>query len=137
MIYFSINVFESFKLKLIFRSASPIESILGSDKLLCLFLCVGVSDFNIVAFRGVILLKLLQMLISILKSVTCIFSEVIVYDRFNWGLRSIWFSVCELLFWQRNLLSTHFECVHAKWDSVVMSFSVLIILRSCNVSFNN
>ena len=137
MIYFSIDVFESFKLKLVLGSASPIECILGSDKLLCLFLCVGISDFNIVAFRGVILLKLFQMLISILQGVAGIFTEVIVYDGLNWSLGSIWFSVRELIFWECDLLATHFKCIHTKWDSMIMGLPVLIILWSCNVSINN
>ncbi len=136
MVYFGIYVFEPFELEILL-CVSPVECILGFDKLLCLFLCVGVSDFNVVTFRGVIFLEAFEVMISALEGVTGIFTEVIVNDSFNWGLRSIWFSICELLFWKSDLLATHFKCIHAKWNSMVVSLPVIVILRSCNVSINN
>ena len=99
MVYFGIYVFEPFELEILL-CVSPVECILGFDKLLCLFLCVGVSDFNVVTFRGVIFLEAFEVMISALEGVTGIFTEVIVNDSFNWGLRSIWFSICKLLFWK-------------------------------------
>ena len=136
MVYFSINILEPFEFKILWL-ASPVELILGFDELLCLFLCIGISDFNVVTFRGVIFLETFKMMISALEGVTGILSEVIVNDRFNWGLWSIWFTICELLFWKSDLLATHFKCIHTKWNSVVMSFPILVILWSCNVSINN
>ena len=136
MVYFGIYVLEPFEFKILW-CASPVECILGFDKLLCLFLCVGVSDFNVVTFGGVIFLEAFEVMISALEGVTGIFTEVIVNDSFNWGLRSIWFSICELLFWKSDLLAAHFKCIHAEWNSVVMSLPIIVVLRSCNVSINN
>ena len=136
MVYFRFYILEPFELKILWL-ASPVECILGFDELLCLFLRVSVSDFNVVTFGGVIFLEAFEMMISALEVVAGIFTEVIVNDSFNWSLRSVWFAICELFFWKSDLLAAIFKCVHTEWNSVVMSLPILVVLRSCNVSINN
>ena len=73
-------------------------------------------------------------MIPILQLIGGMLSKVVVDNTINWCLRSVWSTIGELSVREHNLLlSTVLKCCSTEWNTSIVTFSVLSLLRCRNV----
>jgi len=78
-----------------------------------------------------------EILIPILQNCTSTLTKVVSNDSLNRSLWSIWTAKGELIIGDWNLNSATLQCVHAEWNTEVVAFSILIVLRCCYIPVDN